>query len=29
VAKLRDHKTDANMQIFKCDFGAGAPELQE
>ena len=27
VAKLRDHKTDDNMQLFKCDFGAGAPAL--
>ena len=24
VAKLRDYKTDDNMQLFKCDFGAGA-----
>ena len=24
VAKLRDFKTDDNMQLFKCDFGAGA-----
>ncbi|KAK9844192.1 hypothetical protein WJX81_007696 [Elliptochloris bilobata] len=23
VAKLRDYKTDDNMQLFKCDFGAG------
>ena len=25
VAKLRDHKTDNNMQLFKCDMGAGTP----
>lgn len=24
VAKLREHKTDNNMLIFKCDMGAGA-----
>ena len=24
VAKLREHKTDENMLIFKCDMGAGA-----
>lgn len=23
VAKLREHKTDSNMLIFKCDMGAG------
>lgn len=23
VAKLREHKTDDNMLIFKCDMGAG------
>jgi protease II len=23
VAKLREHKTDQNMLIFKCDMGAG------
>ena len=28
VAKLRDFKTDDNMQLFKCDFGAGAPTSQ-